>query len=158
MGSQTDAKNAETARLCSLIVSGLIAILFVILTIYLGLYGYSEVDPKQCWVIYGLSTAALTKEEAISKAQAAGITVQDGYPIDMHKIFQVWCRWGLFQNSAFLVFAAGWISIGAFIPWGVKRMSGVTSIAFGLGTTVWLAIGGIWRFSYGGRVAAGDKI
>ena len=158
LGSQTDLKNAETSRMCAATVVCVIFILFAILTVYLGIYGYNETDPAQCWVVYGLSVAATTRAEAETKAEAAGISVDDGYPIDMHKIFTIWCRWGLWQNSAFIICTIGWLSVGAYIPFGVKRVGTIAGIAWSIGTVIWLVTGAIWRYSYGGRVAAGDKI
>ena len=95
LGSQTDLKNAETSRMCAMSVGTVVFIVFVIMTVYLGVYGYNGVDPNECWVISGLNTAGITKDDAISKANAAGVPISNGYPIDMHKIFTVWCRWGM---------------------------------------------------------------
>ena len=57
---------------------------FTTITIYLGMYGYSNPDPNKCWVVRDLHTAGKSKADVIARSTAMGIDVTDGYPMEMH--------------------------------------------------------------------------
>ena len=76
----------------------------------------------------------------------------------MHKIFVFWFKWGYWASIITLVpvvlvavtayFNRKWANIGGAI-------SGCLYI---LNLLTWLVLGAIWRYSYGGAVASGDKL
>lgn len=87
-----------------------------------------------------------------------GVDIVDGYPMEMHQVYIIWFLWGFWAQVAFLAVSA--VIVPLF--WFKKSVGMVLgSISCGLyctNTFVWLAFGGIWRFSKAGVVAAGDKL
>ena len=154
----TDPKNWTLGKIIGMIGTILVATIFIVLTFYLGSYGFKNPDPDSCWVIKGVDSAALTKEGIIAKAKAASVDVPEGYPLEMHKVYTAWALWGFWTNvgmvSMFIL-----TSILAFIK---PTISVITATVGGLGwlvsTVLWLVFGAIWRYSYGGSVAAGDRL
>jgi len=86
------------------------------------------------------------------------IDITEGYPLEMHKVLKAWFTWGFYAKAAMLAASA------IFIPmfWCHEKASVIMgSIALGLYAVnglVWVAFGGIWRFSKAGSIAAGDKL
>lgn len=87
-----------------------------------------------------------------------GVDIVDGYPMEMHKVYIVWFLWGFWAQVAFLTATV----LNASLFWFKQPVGVMTgSLSCGLyctNTFVWLAFGGIWRFSKAGVVAAGDKL
>ena len=87
-----------------------------------------------------------------------GIDIVDGYPVEMHKVYVAWFLWGFWLQIALIA-----ISIICFVLYRVKesasKVFGIVSFSlYWITTFVWLACGGIWRFSKAGIVASGDKL
>ena len=87
-----------------------------------------------------------------------GIDIVDGYPVEMHKVYVAWFLWGFWSQIALII-----ISIICFIVYRVKEGPGkifgaVFFSLYWINTFIWLACGGIWRFSKAGIVASGDKL
>jgi len=146
------------AKICFLI-TGVVALgLSATITVYLGIYGYKNPDPKACWVVRDLHTSGTTRNDVISRANAMGIDIVDGYPVEMHKVYVVWFLWGFWAHIAMIVLLA------IFIPICIKKESarvGLGSIScclFSANMFIWLAFGSIWRFSKAGAIASGDKL
>lgn len=92
-----------TAKIVGIVIATVVAGLFFTLTVYLGIYAYSNPDPNNCWVIKDLDTAATTKAGIIKKGVDMGVTPTEGYPLEMHKIYLAWFRWGFWTKIALFV-------------------------------------------------------
>ena len=57
MKGLTDPKNWTASKICGMVSSVLILTVFIVLTFYLGSYGYNNPDPSECWIIKGLDAA-----------------------------------------------------------------------------------------------------
>ena len=147
-----------TAKVVGIIIATVVAGAFITVGVYLGIYGYSNPDPTSCWVIKDLQSAAKTKAGIIAKGAEMGVTPTEGYPIEMHKIYLAWFRWGFWSNVAIsaivLVLAA--LSM-AKKP--VAAMIGTISCGIYMtNSVIWLVFGAIWRYSLAGRTASGDHL
>ena len=141
------------------IIVGVVGIgLVATITFYLDIYAYKNPDPKACWVVRDLHTSGLTKSDVIARSNAMGIDIVDGYPMEMHKVYVVWFLWGFWAQVALFAMAA--VSTLLYL-WKAQfgAVLGVISCgAYCTNSFVWLAFGGIWRFSKAGVVASGDKL
>ena len=132
---------------------------FAVVTVFLYYYAFRNPDPKSCWVVRDLDSAALTKDAIVKKAGDMGVEVTPGFPIEMSKLYRTWFAWGFWANV---------ISTGASIlSWVVQvtcseKLGLIGKAVFGCGycinMIVWMSFGIVWRFSKGGKVAAGDKL
>ena len=147
MKGLTDPKNWTAGKICMMITSLIMLTLFIVLTIYCGVYAYSNPDPANSWIVKGVDSPALTKSAIVDKATSEGVTIGEGYPIDMHKVFVAWATWGFWQNLILLTVFALSIVIGTCFPKVLAIMSGLTGLGWLLGTILWLVFGGIWRYS-----------
>ena len=158
MWDLTDSKNWTAGKICGLITSVIILTLFITLTIYCGVYAYSNPDPANAWIIKGVDSTSLTKSAAVDKATAEGITVPEGYPIDMHKVFVAWATWGFWQNLILVCVFLLSLVVSKWSPKVFAIMGTLTALGWLLGSILWLVFGGIWRYSQGGIIASGDKL
>ena len=78
----------------SITVVGILAILYLILMIYLGIYAYGNPDPKNAFYVDGVDSIALNRESITSSAAKYGVKVRNGYPMDMSVLFRTWFLWG----------------------------------------------------------------
>jgi|Transcript_26 hypothetical protein len=158
MKGLTDPKNWTPGKICGLITSVVVLTLFITLTVYCGVYAYNNPDPANAWVIKGVDSPSISKAAALTKAADESVTVLEGYPLDMHKIFVAWATWGFWQNLVLVcVFIAATV-VGAWAPSVFKIVGSLTGLGWLLGTIAWLVFGAIWRYSVGGSVAAGDML
>lgn len=141
------------------IITGVLTIgLLATITVYLGLYGYKNPDPQACWVVRDLHTSSTTRNDVVSRANAMGIDILEGYPIEMHKVYVVWFLWGFWAHVATIVLAL------IVIPVILKKenlrfaLGSCSCCLYSVNMFVWLAFGGIWRFSKAGVIASGDKL
>ena len=72
----------------------IVVILYVMLIVYLGVFGYANPDPSNCFYIEGVDTPSITKAAAETLAKDKGIEVKHGYPVDMGHLFRSWFLWG----------------------------------------------------------------
>jgi hypothetical protein len=158
MKGLTDPKNWTAGKICGLIGTVIILTLFITLTVYCGVYAYNNPDPGNAWIIKGVDSPSLTKSAAVDKATADGVTVPEGYPIDMHKVMVAWATWGFWQNLILVAIFALSIAIGTCAPKAFAVMGSLTGLGWMLGTILWLVFGGIWRYSNGGMIASGDRL
>ena len=82
----------------------------------------------------------------------------EGYPVEMHKVYLAWFLWGFYAKCAMIVLMS--ITTGLYFC-TEKAAVVVGSVSCGLyiaNAIVWVACGGIWRFSKGGVIATGDKL
>ena len=94
----------------------------------------------------------------IARANAMGIDITEGYPLEMHKIYVVWFTWGFIGHLIFaalfaVTLVAGYVNKS--YGWAVGICNLVLSVT---NLLVWLSFGAIWRFSKAGVAAAGDKL
>jgi len=154
----SDPKNWTAGKICALIGSVVILTLFITLTIYCGVYAYNNPDPNNAWIIKGVDSPSLSKATAMSKASTEGVTVPEGYPIDMHKIFVAWATWGFWQNLVLIIIFCASGVITFLVPSIFPIVASLTALGWFIGTFLWLVFGAIWRFSFGGSTASGDKL
>lgn len=106
----------------------------------------------------GVDASTLTKESIVAKAKAANVDMPEGYPIDMHKIYVTWALWGFWTNAIMITT----FFVAAIMVCIKPKLAAIMGVVNGLGwiisTCLWLTFGAIWRYSYGGSVAAGDKL
>ena len=140
----------------ALISSLTVLALFITFTVYLGIYGYNNPDPESCWVIRGLENSEKTKALALAKAADLGIEVASGYPVEMHKVYLAWFRWGFWNNLVLMIVLAATITVGVYISAVLKFLVPATAGLFFCSTLVWIILGFVWRYTTGGSIAAGD--
>jgi len=80
---------------------GICAFFYFLFVVFLAVYTFGNPDPDGCWVVRDLQSASLTKEGIIAKANAMGIDVVEGYPINMQKVYHAWFAWGFWANFLF---------------------------------------------------------
>ena len=139
---------------------GIAAFIGFIFTVFLAVYTFANPDANACWVVRDLQSAATTSEGIIAKANAMGIDVVEGYPINMHKVYHAWFAWGFWMN--FLVTAANatfWI-LNKYYYYAKTAFIGyaVSGGVYCFHLIVWILFGAIWRFSKAGTIASGDRI
>ena len=87
-----------------------------------------------------------------------GIDIVDGYPVEMHRVYVVWFLTGFWAQIALIVITAIVIPLYRFKEFYGKVFGCCSYSFYWIATFVWLAFGGIWRFSKAGSVASGDKL
>ena len=141
---------------------GALAVGYLVLLIFLGIYGYNNADPNHAYFIPGVDQPALTRSSALSLAEGAGITVRAGYPTDFAHLFRTWFLWGFWGS---LAFPAG---LAIFIPLiylTAAKQSNFFQLIGGLlcalsccSTVIWVIMGAFWRFSSAGKIVSGERI
>jgi hypothetical protein len=142
------------AGICAAAVIGV----FVTITVYLGIYAYNNPDTGSCWVVKGLDAPQLTKDGAIAKSAQLGVSITEGYPVEMHHLFRAWFTWGFWSKIYLVVTSILFQSMNKCIG---KTSSVLGAISCGLYLTnglIWLIFGAIWRYSAAGKTAAGDNL
>jgi len=153
----SDPKNWTVGKIITGLIGLLLLTTFIVLTVYLGQYAFSNPDPSSCWITKGVDAAALTKDAAILKAKEASVDVPEGYPVEMHRVFVAWAMWGFLQNAVMITVIALTIILVAFVPI-MPTIASVTGMGWCIGTILWLVFGAIWRYSFGGGVSSGDRL
>lgn len=153
------ASSSTTGQKAVAIVGGTVVVgLFATATVFTGIYAFNNPDPDRCWVIRDLESTARTKAEAIATANAVGIEIPEGYPVDMAGIYVTWFLWGFYAKVAI----ASLMVVAAGVYMAAEQAGIITAgISCGLylsNMIVWLAAGGIWRFSKAGITASGDRL
>ena len=82
---------------------GIVVILYAMLVVYLGVFGYANPDPMNCYYVEGIETPTTTKAAAEAAAKEKGIEVKHGYPIDMGHLFRSWFLWGFWTHIIGLI-------------------------------------------------------
>lgn len=77
--------------------------MIITFTVMLGIYAYGNSDPAACWVVKGVQAPALTREAIIAKAAELSVEVPDGYPVEMHKLYVTWFKWGFWTNMSLII-------------------------------------------------------
>lgn len=140
---------------------GTFSILYFILTAVLYKYGFAGFDPKNCYFVSGLDVPALTREAAVTAAEAADVTVSKGYPINMGHMFRVWFKWGFWSCVVTIVISATATPMHAYMPSKRSFLNPFFAILAGIGfcnAAAWFLLGLFWRLSLGGRISSGEKI
>jgi len=76
----------------------IVVILFIMLVVYLGVYGFSNPDPAHCYFVGGLDTPTTTSAAAEALAKEKSIEVKHGYPVDLGHLFRSWFLWGFWSH------------------------------------------------------------
>ena len=131
---------------------------FCLTTVYLYIYGYKNPDPLQAFVVKDLETTEKTAILAVQRANAMGVAVTQGYPLEMHKVFTRWFKWGFYAHIIFAGVALlnHWFLICSRKAY--KILTTITVASFSVFLLVWGYFGTLKRFSKGGLVAAGDYL
>lgn len=152
---------SKAALACALVCGGTIVLLYALFVIYLGVYGYANPDPAHCYYIDGVDTPATSREAAVDIATQRNITIKPGYPVDMAHLFRSWFLWGFWANIIGLLFHATFVPI-FFLYEGSFTLKVITYQVFqvlhGCNGLIWFIMAFFWRFSSGGRIAAGEKL
>lgn len=128
-------------------------------TAYLGIYSFSNPDPKDCWVVRDLDVAATSKTEVEALAAEYNVKVTYDYPVEMGGVFRVWFLWGFYAKIILLGLLA--TATGLYTFWSKKSAFVMSVISFSLyfvNATVWFVLGCVWRFSKAGMTASGDEL
>ena len=88
-------------KVCGIICGVLLFGIGVTLTVYLGIYAYNNPDPQNCWVVKDLHQCQPSKQLVLAKAKEFAIDVTEGYPLEMHRLFVTWFRWGFWTAIVF---------------------------------------------------------
>jgi len=132
--------------------------IFLAITIYLGIYAFSNPDSKSCWVVHDLESPMPTKEGAKMKADAMGIDVSEGYPVEMNKLFRTWFTWGFWSKIYLMVTSILFGSLGKYCVNASDFLGKISCGLYMLNGFVWIVFGAIWRYSDAGSIASGDKL
>ena len=71
----------------------------IVYAVYLGIYGYGNPDPEECWWIKGLPESRSSEEAVIAYGNGMEPKVL-GQPIDVHARFTGWFIWGFYTCLA----------------------------------------------------------
>ena len=87
-----------------------------------------------------------------------GVAVTYGYPLEMHKVFTRWFKWGfyahiIFSGASLLVLPILIASRKAF-----KILATITVASFTVFMLIWIYFGTLKRFNKSGQVASGDYL
>ena len=155
------ATRTQKKMIASLTSLGVFCIVYMVFVIYLGVYAYANPDPARCYYVDGLDTTGLSKETVETMAKDQNITVREGYPLDMAHLFRAWFTWGFWGSVVQILIIAIFVPLFCLYKNSYKVSQRVFLVMQGLSccsTFMWFIIGFFWRFSKGGRVAAGDKL
>lgn len=138
-----------------------LSLAYLAFTAYLAKYGFAGTDPEKCFFVSGLDVPALTREDAITAAEAADVTISKGYPINMGHMFRVWFKWGFWSCVATIAITALATPMHAYMPSKRSCLNPFFAILAGIGfcnAAAWFLLGLFWRLSLGGRICSGEKI
>lgn len=147
---------------CSKVTAGVagtaLAGLFIAATVYTGMYAFNNPDPETCWVVRNLDQPSRTKAEVLTNADIFGVPIPQGYPLEMHNVYLAWFLWGFYSKciiTGLLLIAASLYMCGV----KAAKLIGGLSCGLYLGNfVIWIAVGGIWRFSRAGATTSGDML
>ena len=107
-----------------------------------------------------MHAASLTKQGITAKANAMGIDIMEGYPIEMHRVYHAWFAWGFWANLLVtLAIGTFWVLENYYNKQAMAIIGyGVSGSLFCCNSIIWLLFGSIWRFSKAGTIASGDRI
>jgi len=125
------------------------------------MYTYGNPDPRHCYYIDGLDTTGLSKAAVVTMAEERGIQISTGYPVDVAHLFRIWFMWGFWGSILQITLLAIYLPLGCTVT--KKEIQSVLWISGSILQTlsccsgaIWFLLGFFWRFSRGGRTAAGE--
>ena len=145
----------------SITIFGLLAIGYLVLMIYLGIYAYGNPDPKTAFYIDGVDAVSLNKEAISASATKYGVTVRPGYPIDMAVLFRSWFLWGFWGCVVQVCILATAIPLCFVFKSHINMFNMCILVLEAVSccsSFAWLILGFFWRFSRAGRVTSGEKL
>ena len=145
----------------SITVVGILAIGYLVLMIYLGIYAYGNPDPKTAFYVDGVESVALTKEAITASATKFGVRVRNGYPMDMSVLFRTWFLWGFWGCVVQVSILATAIPLCFVFKSHINVLNLIFLVLEGVSccsSVIWVILGFFWRFSAAGRVTSGEKL
>jgi len=152
---------SKTLMVLGLCIFGVVVLLYSFLIVYLGVYGYANPDPENCFYVDGVDTPGLTAESTEALATEKGIAIRAGYPVNMAHLFRSWFLWGFWSHIVGLVVQL--VFLPMFFLFRVS--SNIPHVSYMVFQGVnccnliaWFLLGFFWRFSRAGRIISGEKI
>ena len=145
----------------AIVTAGIIVILFSMLVIYLGVYGYANPDPEHCYYVDGVDQPATTRDAAEKLANDKGVEIKHGYPVDMAHLFRSWFLWGFWSHIIFLILHLVFVPMFFLCRETFAFQQIIYLILFGVSCcnhVAWFLMGFFWRFSRAGRIVSAEKI
>ena len=139
----------------------MVVILYFVLIIYLGYFAFDNPDPKHCYYTEGLSSPDTSIAEAESEAAKEGVTIRQGYPIDVAHLFRTWFKWGFWTSMLQVQIFIFVLPLNYFCTESVSVFNLCTLVLQGCVCCcgiAWFIFGFFWRFTRAGRVSSGDKL
>lgn len=141
---------------------GVIIVGYLVLLVFLGIYGYNNADPSHAYFVPGVDKPALTRPAAISLAESAGVAVRAGYPTDFAHLFRVWFLWGFWGSLVFVTGMTIFVPLLYCLPdqqsGCFQMVGGILCLISSCSGLIWVIMGAFWRFSAAGKIVSGEKI
>ena len=87
-----------------------------------------------------------------------GVAVTHGYPLEMHKVFTRWFKWGFYSHIIFSGIALLVLPTLIFSKKVFKTLATITVASFSISLLIWVYFGTLKRFNKAGQVASGDYL
>ena len=85
-----------------------------------------------------------------------GVAVTQGYPLEMHKVFTRWFKWGFYAHIIFSGVSLSILPIMIISRKAFQVLATITVTSFVISVLIWGYFGTLSRFNKGGQVASGD--
>ena len=154
------ATETKERKIYSLVGLGVFGLLYLIFFICEGVYGFGGPDPVHAFYIPGVDTPAITLKGSVTLANDLQVTIKDGYPVDMAKVFRAWFAWGFWGSFIQICIVGAYVPLTLYTKENpVKRMAFLSAQGLATCSTVfWYLMGWFWRYSAGGRIVAGEQL
>ena len=87
-----------------------------------------------------------------------GVAVTQGFPLEMHKVFTRWFKWGFYAHLVFSIVGLLILPIMIISKKAFKILATLTVSCFVVSQLIWGYFGTLKRFNKAGQVAAGDYL
>ena len=151
-------KGSKTLVTIGAILGFVTIVTFIVVLVFLGIFSFNNSDPNSVWIVRDFESAERSRDAVIAAANASGVDITEGYPVEFHKLFSTWFLWGFWASLTYAILFMAFGGITAASPKvGSILVSTITGL-FCTNSLVWLICGFVWRFSKAGSIAAGDKL
>ena len=134
-----------------------ISIGYLVISVFLGIFGYANPDPDSCYYMIGLDRVSRQKDTVKYNAIAKGIAEKKGYPVNIAALFRIFFRWGFWNNIALITIILTAYLLSKWRPDYAKFQLAACS-AMALGSSLFhFFLGLSWRFSLAGSIASGSR-
>ena len=79
-----------------------------------------------------------------------GIKVDEGYPVEIHKLFRVWFIWGFWSQVYLVVSAIIFSSLSKYCGGFGEILGKISCCLYLINCLVWIVVGAIFRYSNAG--------